>query len=85
MAVRTILTAAPQVIARFEEDARAVRRIRRAGLSLSAVCSLMYMANPVSARRPVITNSTKLMAYTSARRVPDGQMADVVATGRRHG
>jgi len=60
----------------------ASERLRRAGLSLSSICPLMYMNNPLCGREPVITNSNKLRTYTTARYYRDGDILDIIAGGR---
>ncbi len=82
VAVRTVLTTAPDVAAAFMRENGASERLRRAGLSLSSICPLMYMNNPLCGREPVITNSNKLRTYTTARYYRDGDILDIIAGGR---
>ena len=82
VAVRTVLTTAPDVAAAFMRESGASERLRRAGLSLSSICPLMYMNNPLCGREPVITNSNKLRTYTTARYYRDGDILDIIAGGR---
>src|SRR6202012_5727987 len=65
--LKTVLTSAPKVIAKFKEDKDAYARLLSLGLHLSHACSLMHMNNPVAAQYPVLTNSNKLRTYTTAR------------------
>lgn len=81
--VRTVLTAAPQVARRFREQAAG--RLERTGMRLSSICPLMYMANPLCARKPVITNSSKLGTYSTARTVRDERIPHIVVRGRIDG
>lgn len=67
IAVRTILTAAPDVISKFKEDSENYNRLISTGARLSYICPLMYMNNPICSKEPVITNSNKLRTYTTAR------------------
>ena len=65
--LKTVLTSAPKVIAKFKQDKDAYARLLSLGLHLSHACSLMHMNNPVAAQYPVLTNSNKLRTYTTAR------------------
>lgn len=81
VAVETILCAAPHVLRAFKADEEAYERLKRAGVKLSATCAEVYMDNPLCAREPVITNSNKLRAFTTARMFLDEQLLDVMAGG----
>lgn len=65
--IPTILTAAPDVINKFKKDAKAYAKLINTGAKLTSICPLMYMNNPICAKKPVITNSNKLRTYTTAR------------------
>jgi predicted aconitase len=65
--LKTVLTSAPKIIAKFKQDKDAYARLLSLGLHLSHACSLMHMNNPVAAQYPVLTNSNKLRTYTTAR------------------
>lgn len=85
VAVPTILCAAPEVLDRFREEADAYTRLTAAGVRLTSICPLMYMNNPLSARRPVVTNSNKLRTYSTARFLPDEQVLATIVRGTIEG
>lgn len=80
VAIPTVFTAAPAVAKEFEktEDAK---RLEGAGVTLSSICPLMYMNNPLCGKMPVITNSNKLRTYSSARYCTDAEILAFL-TGR---
>lgn len=82
VAVRTVLTTAPDVAAAFLREGGVSDRLSRAGVTLSSICPLMYMNNPLCGREPVVTNSNKLRTYTTARYFRDDDILDIIATGR---
>ena len=82
VAVRTVLTTAPDVAAAFLRESGVPDRLSRAGVTLSSICPLMYMNNPLCGREPVVTNSNKLRTYTTARYFRDEDVLDIIATGR---
>jgi predicted aconitase len=79
--VETVLCAAPEVVARFKEDRELLEKARAAGLRFTSICPLMYMNNPLSARRAVITNSNKLRTYSTARFFLDEEVLDTIVRG----
>lgn len=81
-AVRTVLTAAPDVVEKFRTDRNAADRLNRAGLHLSSICPLMYMNNPLCGKQAVITSSNKLRTYTTARYFKDEEILTIISTGR---
>ena len=82
VAVPTVLTTAPDVEAAFRADAAASARLKATGATLSAICPLMYMNNPLCGKKPVITNSNKLRTYTKARYYTDADILAMVTGGR---
>lgn len=73
--MRTVLSASPKVIAAFrEQEPEAYRRVTGAGVSLSSFCPALHMTSPASASRPVITPSTKLRTYSTARFLADDEV-----------
>lgn len=80
--VDTVLTAAPQVADSFRNDEEAFSRLKRAGLHLSSICPLMYMNNPLCAKKAIITNSNKLRTYSTARYYTDAEITKIVVKGR---
>ena len=85
VAVETILCAAPQVLRAFEADRKAYERLARAGVKLSPTCGEVYMDNHLVACQPVITNSNKLRAFTTARMLLDEELVESIVSGRVEG
>lgn len=85
VSVKTLLCAAPEVLARFREERDEHERLAAAGVRLTSICPLMYMNNPLSARRPVLTNSNKLRTYSTARFFLDDQVLEIIVSGKVQG
>jgi predicted aconitase len=82
LAVETYLCAAPQVHEAFRGRRAADHAAAlRAGLRFTALCPLMFMSNPLARKRPVVTNSTKLRTYTTARYFRDDDVLRVIVHG----
>jgi predicted aconitase len=81
VAFPTIFCSAPDVIAKFSKDIPALTRMESMGIKITGICALMYMNNPVSAKKPIITNSNKLRTYTSARFFLDDELNNIICTG----
>jgi predicted aconitase len=75
IAVPTVFTAAPAVLAEFNKTG-AAEKLKRIGVITSDICPLMYMNNPLCGKTPVITNSNKLRTYTSARYYRDSEILE---------
>jgi len=82
LTVPTVLTTAPDVEELIRKDGQAMARLNRLGVRLSSICPLMYMNNPLCAKKAVITCSNKLRTYTTARYFTEAQTADIAASGR---
>jgi predicted aconitase len=80
--VDTLLCAAPDVLEQFKKPGDEYERLMAAGARLTSICPLMYMSNPLSARKPVITSSNKLRTYSTARFFMDERVLDIIVTGR---
>ncbi|WP_324824675.1 aconitase X [Sinanaerobacter sp. ZZT-01] len=78
--VNTIITSAPDVIAKFKET-EYYTRLMKTGVKISHICPLMYMSNPLCAKKPIITNSNKLRTYSTARYVDDQELVNLVVKG----
>jgi hypothetical protein len=79
--VDTYFVAPPAVAAAFKKDADRYQRLVKSGVRLTSICPLMYMMNPMSGKRPVVTNSNKLRTYSSARFFEDAELLRILATG----
>lgn len=80
VAISTVFTAAPAVLAKFRETPYA-SRLEKTGVILSYLCPLMYMNNPLCGRMPVITSSNKLRTYTTARYYTDDEILAQITKG----
>lgn len=79
--IPTVFTLSPQVKNKLkgtEEE----KILKASGVILSSICPLMYMNNPLCAKKAVITNSNKLRTYTSSRYYTDEKIRDII-TGRK--
>ncbi|NJD60826.1 MAG: hypothetical protein C3F13_16190 [Anaerolineales bacterium] len=81
LAVDTLMCAAPQVIEIFQANQAAYQRILMAGVKFSSTCCETVFETGLYTGRPVITNSNKLRAYTSARYFPDEELVRVIVNG----
>ena len=80
--IPTVLTAAPNVVEKFNQTEYA-KRLEATGAVLSYICPLMYMNNPLCGKKPVITNSNKLRTYTSARYYTSAEILEAITKGVR--
>ena len=80
--VKTVFTAAPAVLKKFEETEYAAR-LKATGVITSYICPLMYMNNPLCKKMPVITSSNKLRTYTSARYYTDSEILGIITGGKK--
>ena len=78
--IPTVFTAAPDVLRAFGETPYA-ERLKKTGVITSYICPLMYMNNPMSTRKPVITSSNKLRTYTNARYYTDEEILEQITKG----
>ncbi len=80
VAIPTVFTAAPAVIAEFEKTEYA-DKLKGMGVIVSYICPLMYMNNPLCGKMPVITSSNKLRTYTTARYYTDDEILAKLTKG----
>ncbi len=85
LAVPTLICAAPQVLKKFKTDVEAYERLKHAGVNLSTACVETLFEGEVSAGEAIITNSTKLRAYSTARFFPDDELVEIMACGEIRG
>lgn len=77
--VYTVFTAAPQVLKKFKENEPDLfKKLNKANIHLSYICPLMYVDNPLSGKKPIITNSNKLRTYSSCRYYEDDDLIDIL-------
>lgn len=83
VAIKTVFTSSPAVIKEFEKTEYAAR-LKATGVTVSYICPLMYMNNPLCKSMPVITSSNKLRTYSSARFYPEAEILKMI-TGQKGG
>ena len=82
VAIKTVFTAAPGVLEKFEQTEYA-KRLENTGVVVSYICPLMYMNNPLCKKVPVITSSNKLRTYTSARYYTNEEILTIITGGKK--
>jgi predicted aconitase len=82
LAVNTVLCAAPKVLEKFKKDGTAYLQLKEAGVKFSPTCSETIFETRLCSGKPILTNSTKLRSYTTARFIHDEALAEVLVTGR---
>lgn len=85
IAVETVLFAAPQILRKFKSDHIVYNNLIRSGVKLSASCCETIFETGLKAGQPIITNSNKLRAYSSARFIPDENLVHSLVTGELDG
>lgn len=78
--VPTVFTASPDVIESFKKTSYS-KDLEKTGIILSYICPLMYLNNPVCAKKEVITSSNKLRTYTNARFYKDEDIIQIITGG----
>ncbi len=77
--IPTVFTSAPAVIKKFNQTEYAPK-LKAMGVTVSYICPLMYMNNPLCGKMPVITSSNKLRTYTTARYYTDDEILVQITT-----
>ncbi len=80
--IPTVFTAAPAVCDEFNKTEYAAR-LAKTGVTLSYICPLMYMNNPLAKMGRVITNSNKLRTYTTSRYYTSEEILDIITKGAK--
>ncbi len=81
--VRTVLTSAPDVVAKFKQTKKYAELIAT-GATLTSICPLMYTNNPLTKMHRIMTNSNKLRTYSAARYYKDEEILKKI-TGVKEG
>ena len=79
---RTILCTSPAIAKEFEKSAQYLK-LQATGAKLTSICPLMYLNNPLTHSRPIITCSNKLRTYTAARFYREQEILDII-TGKEN-
>ncbi len=80
--IPTVFTAAPAVCEEFNKTEYAAK-LAATGVTLSYICPLMYMNNPLAKMERVITNSNKLRTYTTSRYYTSEEILDIITKGAK--
>ncbi|MGI5079966.1 DUF521 domain-containing protein [Treponema denticola] len=80
ISIPTVMTSPRGVLKEFSKTEE-YKRLKSFGLLFSETCPLMYMNNPLCAKKSVITNSNKLRTYTTAVYYKDNEIADLITGG----
>lgn len=80
VSVPTVFTTSMPVKKAFEETEYA-KKLKKMGVVVSFICPLMYMDNPLNARKNVITSSNKLRTYTTSRFYSNDEILDILTKG----
>lgn len=80
VAVRTVLTTAPDVAEKFKKTA-GYEKLKATGAKLSSICPLMYTNNPLTKMHRIMTSSNKLRTYSAARYYKDEEILAMI-TGK---
>ncbi len=78
VAVRTIITTAPDVKDKFMMTEK-YQELMKTGVKLSTICPLMYTNNPLTKLRRIMTTSNKLRTYSIARYYKSDDMLKILA------
>ncbi|MGI5059884.1 DUF521 domain-containing protein [Treponema denticola] len=80
ISIPTVMTSPRGVLKEFSKTEE-YKKLKSFGLLFSETCPLMYMNNPLCAKKSVITNSNKLRTYTTAVYYKDEEIADLITGG----
>lgn len=79
--VRTIMTASPDVVARFKRTTK-YQLLTDRGVHVASICPLMYTNNPIArGLHNIATNSNKLRTYSTSRYYKDADLLNII-TGK---
>lgn len=80
--MQVVLSTAPDVADMFRKDAALHARLAAMNVSITTICPLMYMNNPLCAKEPIATNSNKLRTYSTARFYLDDDILELMCSGQ---
>jgi hypothetical protein len=83
--VDTIICAAPGVLKAFEADQESYSKLIDSGVHMSQACSETIFETGLCTGKPIITNSNKLRAYTTARFFADEELVEILVSGEISG
>ncbi len=77
VACTTVICTAPPVLKEFEKTEK-YKKLYATGARLTAICPLMYMSNPLTKSRRIMTCSNKLRTYSTARYYKDDELLNLI-------
>ena len=77
VSIPTVITTAPAVLKEFKTT-EYYKRLMKTGVTMSSICPLTYMNNPLCKTMPVITSSNKLRTYSTARFYPEAEIINMI-------
>lgn len=80
--MQVALSTAPDIADLFRADQASMNHLQAMNVTITSICPLMYMNNPLCAMEPIATNSNKLRTYSSARFFLDDDILEVMCTGK---
>jgi len=82
---RTIMPVAlstpPDIADIYRSNPAMKAKLEAMNVSITTICPLMYMNNPLAAKDPIATNSNKLRTYSTARFFLDDEIVELMVTG----
>jgi predicted aconitase len=79
--VQVVLSTPPDIAEIFRADKTCMQKLETMNVTLTSICPLMYMNNPLCAKEPIATNSNKLRTYSTARFLLDEDILELMWTG----
>lgn len=73
----TVICTAPPVLKEFKKTEK-YQKLYAAGARVTAICPLMYMSNPLTKSRTIMTCSNKLRTYSTARYYKDDELLNLI-------
>jgi Uncharacterized conserved protein len=75
------LSTPPDIADLYRNDPAMKAKLDAMNVSISTICPLMYMNNPLAAEAPIATNSNKLRTYSKARYYRDEDILELMVAG----
>jgi len=75
--VKTVFTAAPQVVEEFKKHPE-YQELINTKATISSICPLMYTSNPLTKKRNLATCSNKLRTYSMARFYKENDLLNII-------
>jgi predicted aconitase len=75
------LSTPPDIADLYRKDPAVKAKLKAMNLSITSICPLMYMNNPLAGKDPIATNSNKLRTYSTARFYKDDDIVELMISG----